>query len=165
MRRLLSVAIALSGALLMISGCRQADRAVSEAPTLAELPTFEKLEPTLPIVVAVEGAGDKPRSLIVPKFPKIVLTPEQREALGEVEPPEPDVLALYRPPPGPEQGVATEAFGMRTGISGIGGAIVGLSGVYGRPITYGYAGHYASRYGRARLGAGVGPPRSAVPGR
>ena len=146
-------------ALLATAGCKQADRATSVPPTLAELPSFEELESTLPIVVGVEGTAYVPRSIIVPRFEEIELTPEEREALGQKELPDPDVLALYRPPRRPEHGVSTESFRMFTGISGVGGALVGRDIVHPRVATYGFAGRYACQHVLIRYGAGVGLPR------
>jgi hypothetical protein len=151
----------LSLVLLVIAGCRQTDRATSVAPTHAELPTFERLEPTLPIVVGVEGAAHVPRTIIVPRFEEIELTPEEREALGQKELPLPDVLALHRPPRRPEHGVSAESFRMFTGIGGVGGALVGRDIAYPRVATHGVAGRYAYQQMLARSGASVGLPRHA----
>lgn len=145
--------------LLAAAGCKQVDRAGVGAPTLAELPTFEELEPRLPIVVGIEGARATPRTIIVPKYERIELTPEQRAVLGEQEEPQLDLLAFYRPPRTPEQGVSADSFSMVTGIGGVGGAIVGRCLVYPRYAQYGLGGRYAYQHTMARSGASVGRPR------
>jgi hypothetical protein len=140
-------------------GCRQADRAISTPPSRAELPTFTRPEPKLSAVVGVEGARDLPRVASVPRYEEIKLTPEEREALGEREVPEPDALLFYRPPRGPEHGVSPELFPMSIGVSGIGGALIGRETAYPRYGVHGLAGHYAAEHGLARFGAGVGLSR------
>ncbi len=141
-------------------GCRQADRAIFTPPSLAELPAFAQLEPKLAAIVGVESAWDMPRTVIVPQYEEIALTPEEREALGERDLPEPDVLLFYRAPRRPEHGVSLGSFQAVTGISGIGGALVGRESVYPRFGSHGWGGRYAGEHGLARFGAGVGSPRS-----
>jgi hypothetical protein len=145
--------------LLAAAGCRQVDRVGRGAPTLAELPTFEELESRLPITVGIEGALAKPRTIIVPKYDPIEPTPEERVILGEQQELQLDLLAFYRPPRTPEQGVSADSFSMVTGIGGVGGAIVGRCLVYPRYAQYGLGGRYAYQHTMARSGASVGSPR------
>jgi hypothetical protein len=134
-------AVAVCLGLVVATGCRQADRAISTTPSHAELPTFEEeFEPTLAIGVGVEGAGDDHGILIVPKYEKIEPTPEERKILGEKEELEIDALVFYRPPRGPQHGVCSEPFRRRTDVRGIGGAGVGLDFAYPRYGTSGFAG-------------------------
>jgi len=160
MKMILRIAFLALAGLVATVGCQQADRAVSAPPSHAELPTFEALEPTLPALIGVAGAGDAPRVIIVPRYEEIALTPEEREALGEEEPPEPDVLLFYRPPRGPEHGVSPGSFEMLTGSGRMGGALVGHDSVYPRFGTYGVAGRHSSPHVFARPGAMVGRPRA-----
>ncbi len=148
--------------LLAAGGCRQADRAISTPPTWAELPTFDELEPILPINVGVEGAGADRGYVIVPKYEKIEPTPEEREILGEKEEPELDALVFYRPPRGTEHGVSSEMFEMLTGIAGVGGALVGREFVYIRYGTDGFAGRHYGISVSARPEAGVGRARGRI---
>lgn len=148
--------------LLMALGCRQADRAVSTPPNRDELPTLVVYEPVLPINVGVEGAEQGPQVLFVPKLEPIELTPEEREILGEVEPPEPDALLFYRPPRGPEHGVTAEVFDVRIGIGGADGALIGYELAHPRVATEGYAGRYMFSHGVARRGALTGLPRRPI---
>jgi hypothetical protein len=160
MRSIRPATLIVSVALLATAGCKQADRAVSATPHLAELPTISVPEPTMSARIGVEGAQIAPQVIFVPKFEPIELTPQQREALGEKdEPPELDALAFYRPPRRPEHGVSTESFEMLTGIGGIGGAQVGRDAVRPRIGTHGFAGHYAFPHSVLRQGARVGLPR------
>lgn len=147
---------------LLAVGCQRADRAVSPMPTRAELPTIGELEPALAVVVGVEGAPDVPRVILVPAYEEIELTAAEREALGEREPPQPDALAFYRPLRGPEHGVSAESVEMMTGISGIGGALVGRGFVHPRFGSHGLAGRYSYAHSLSRTPAGVGLPRSRV---
>lgn len=159
--------LALVPMALLVAGCQRADRAISAPPTRAELFSLREQEPTLSILVGVERAGARPLLAIVPKYEDIEPTPEEREILGEKELPEPDVLAFYRPPRGPDHGVSTEIFAMSIGIGGIGGALVGHAAVYPRLDTHGLAGHYAFAGTLPRPGASVGRPRARIaePGR
>lgn len=151
----------VSVGVVLTTACTQADRALTAPPSRAELVAFPEQEPTLPIVVGVEGTDRGPRLVLVPKFEDIEPTPEERRLLGEVEEvPQPDVLAFYRPPPGPEQGVSSEAFLMSVETGGVGGALVGQA-LAGRPrvATCGFGGRHAVEHHVVRYEAMVGLPR------
>jgi hypothetical protein len=154
----------LASLVLLPAGCRRPAPAISAAPTLAELPRFAELEPTLPIEVAVEGAYVVPRVVLVPKYEPIELTAEEREALGERVEPEVDLLAFYRPPRRPDQGVSTEVFTMAVGIGGVGGALVGRASVYERVNVHGEAGRYYASSLDDRAEASRGRARENVAG-
>ncbi|MBU0618221.1 MAG: hypothetical protein KKI02_10925 [Planctomycetes bacterium] len=148
--------------LVVAAGCRQADRAISAAPSHAELPTFEEeFEPTLAIRVGVEGAGDDRGIVIVPTYEKIEPTPEERKILGEKEELEIDALVFYRPPRGLQQGVSPEPFRRRTDVSGIGGAGVALDFAYPRYGTSGFAGRTFGADLFQRWVAGAGRARDS----
>ena len=152
----------VSCVLLIAGGCRQADRVTVVPPTRAELPTFEEVEARLPISVGVAGAGATPQTRIVPEYREIELTPQERAAIGEPVEPEPDVLAFYRPPRGPEHGVSAGTFAMRAGIGGLGGPSVGHAVVGQRFGRLGLGGVYAAISSEQRAAANVGPSRTAA---
>jgi hypothetical protein len=158
-----AVRTALSASAILLAaaaGCKQGEnRLITMSPSRAELPTFAQPEQTLTAVVGVEGVREAPRGVIVPQYKKIELTPEEREALGEREPPIPDALLFYRPPRGPEDGVSPESFQMLTGISGVGGALIGYESASARFGTQGVAGRYSAEYALSRFGASVGLAR------
>jgi hypothetical protein len=130
-------------AALAVSGCKRPEQAILVAPTRAELSSFKRLEPTLTITVGVEGADTTPRERIVPIYHKVEPTPAERAILGEAPQPAPTALAFYRPPRGPEQGVSNASGGARVGVGGIGGALVGWSGIDQRYGLCGRGGTYA----------------------
>jgi len=147
-------------ALLVVTGCRRADRALFTPPTGAELPTFGELEPTLAFNVGVEGAGEARGVLVVPIYEKIEPTPEERQILGQKEELEIDALLFYRPPRGPEHGVSSEAYAMLVGIGGGGGALVGQEFVFPRYGTDGFAGRHYGISALARSEAEAGRARA-----
>jgi hypothetical protein len=155
-------AIAICFGLAAVSGCKQADRAISVAPTRAELPSFrEELEPTLAIGVGVEGAAGDRGILIVPQYEKIEPTPQEREILGQKEELELDALVFYHPPRGPEHGVSAEPFRRQTDVSGIGGAGVSVDLAYPLYSTTGFAGRVYGVDLAQRWVAGVGRARDS----
>jgi hypothetical protein len=156
--RIIPLALA---ALIVVGGCQQPDRAKTTPPTRAELPTFAQSEQRLPISVGIDGSGAAARTRIVPEYPEIQPTPEERAILRIVEEPELDALAFYRAPRTPEDGVSAESFLMRVGIGGHGGAFVGRNVVYQRVSTYGRGGTYAEIGHDVRSGAAVGRNRTA----
>lgn len=169
MRRLLRGLWLVAVAALLLSGaCRAPERAAAPAPSRAELLAFPQPRPGLPIAVGVEGQELGERIVLVPEFPAVEPTPEERKVLGEPRrPPEPDVLVLYRPPPGPQQGVSPESFTLSVTDAGGWGMLVGRTGFAPRYATWGLGGRYAVEYHLERHGARVGLPRGRVshPGR
>jgi hypothetical protein len=147
-------------AILAVAGCHQADRAVFTPPTGAELPSFDEFEPTLPIDVGVEGAGDARGIVVVPIYEKIEPTPEERKILGDKPEPQLDALVLYRPPRGPEHGVSSEAFGVLIGVSGVGGALAGQEPAFALYGVSGFAGRHYGISPLARSEASVGRSRA-----
>jgi hypothetical protein len=163
MKTMVRLCLALCVALLA-AGCKQADRAISTKPLRAELPTFGVREPTLAARVGVEDVSHTPRVVVVPQYEAVELTPEEREALGEREQPDPDALLFYRPARGPEHGVSTEFFGLSVAAYGVGGTEVALTTSYPMSGSFGDAGHYYGETLFPRRGAGVCGPRTDTTG-
>ncbi len=160
MRTGLRTAVVICIGLLTVTGCQQRDRAISTTPSPAELPNFDKeFQSSLAIAVGVEGAGDVRGIRIVPFYEKIEPTPEERIILGEKPELEIDALVFYRPQRGPRHGVSTEALQRMTGVSGIGGAAVGLDVTASRYDAVGYAGRNFGVTLAKRPNVGVGLTR------
>ena len=97
--------LALPGLICFAGGCAQTAAPITaHAPTLEELPPPDARERVLPVRVGVDGRGNEPQVSLAPTFEAPELTPEEKEAVGETDPPF-DVLAFYRPARGPEHGV------------------------------------------------------------
>ncbi|RMF74176.1 MAG: hypothetical protein D6744_14800 [Planctomycetota bacterium] len=91
---------------MLAVGCAERNAAppAAHAPMLEELPSAEAHERVIPASVGVEGRGDAPQESLAEALREPELTPEEKEAIGETDPPI-DVLAFYRPERGPEHGV------------------------------------------------------------
>lgn len=145
-------------AALACAGCKQGDRAATAAPTLEELPVLKPPPRVSAVQIGVEGRAPEQARIIVPTYEKIEPTPEEQQILGIKDPPLPDALVLYRPPPTPERGISSESTELY-GINEPGGIFVGREKAVPRYWNYGFAGR---GYGTSlfdRVGAGVGRPR------
>ena len=155
--------ICLALILAVASGCKHPDAAMTAAPARDELPPENRNIPTLSASIGVEGEFADSRTLPIPVYPKIEPTPEQQKILGEPPAePELDVLAFYRPQPGPSQGVSSETTFPISGVFGRGGSSVGLENPYVSSGVLGEGGVAATEYSIVRRVAGRG--RDRVPG-
>jgi len=138
----------------LLCGCARPEQALVARPTPEELPSFPRLQRTLPARIAAEGDSTVTRAPIVPPKEYFQLSDEERQALGqEPESPPADPLAFYRPPRGAAQGVLPVEEGFRAGIEGWGGGTVGQGEARTGPGTEGTAGHYYGISVEARSGA------------
>ncbi len=165
--------ILAAGALL--SGCasRGESKAVAAAPTLDELPTYEYLEPTIPIRVGIVGeTARRPTREIVRMPQEIPLTEREKAILERGKKPEGvDPLAFYRPEKGPEDGILPQKVRVPDLAYGLGGVSSGMHGFSPSVSVYGVGGaargeyrfpsRVSSIYWPRAASAAVGP-RSAV---
>ena len=177
--RIASLLTLVVSAAWLSAGCA-APRATSEPPTLDELPKIEFTERVLPATIGVEGTSEDPTVMLVPSFEEPELTPEERLALGESAESF-NWLEFYTPLPGVLR-ICPDYGGPETGVTGIGGAAVWLSG-FVPPFRTGHSSnpvqsvHFErdQRYGAAgergvaglrgpgeAMRVGVNPPRHAA---
>ena len=153
MPRIIVTALA---AVLLFTGCKQADRAQTADPTLDELPDFEAPVQISTALIGVEGRHATPARIIVPTYERIEPTAEEKVILGIKEPPLPDALVLYRPAPTPERGISSEETQLYS-VNEVGGTLIGVGQAEPYYWNYGFAGRYynAARFNRTGAAAGV----------
>lgn len=150
-------------------GCASTPRAAQIEPTRDELATFPELERVFPIDIGVADPSRAPTPKLVRDYSQPVpITAAERAVLGEPREEPDDLMAFYRPPPGPAQGVYPMP---PTRLYGESRALGGPSlGVFGRPAavgTFGVAGRNqgVSPWGRASVGLGAARTPVGIVGR
>jgi len=168
MRTTLRLAILTGLALALVAGCTSPRDVVTAPPTVDELPDLSEAEGTFPVDVGVQGAGERPRIVLVAPMPEPELTPEERKILGLDQDQGYDPLELYRPPIGPQQGVDPFAIGLLSGVgSGWGGPSVSLvpyPPLMGVGSGWGGAVTGISTYPVSRASGGAPKPQPAAVG-
>jgi hypothetical protein len=102
-------------------------------PTLEELPDLKLAERKYPVRVGIVGQDSRvSRRRLVPPLDEVPLTELERQVLADEErrrpkPRDPDMLAFYRPEPGPAQGVSAEEWRLRTAVNGVAGGLIGTT--------------------------------------
>lgn len=140
---------------LALCGCQQRNAALVTEPSLAELADFHEPMPRMAGWVAVDTYDPPPTIFDIPKYDQSGPTPEERKILGEPEQtPDPDALAFYKPPRGPEHGVMPYATKMPPGQWGYGGVTTARDRVASRVGVWGMGANYTGEtlFDRGRTG-------------
>ncbi len=129
--------------------------AVTEPPTLGELPNLKPMtRRSMSARVEAEGSHKQGKRRIVPEYGEIVLSEEEKKALGKDKPkPADDVMGFYKPGPNPDKGASILESDIKIGVGGQGGTAVGHNAPPSRAYAYGTAGRHADPTGVKREGA------------